>query len=117
MFYDRLKNICDSKGITVTFLLKSLNISTSKGTAWKNGSSPNSEIVKKIANYFNVTTDYLLGNEQSKAIELPALSENKQELLKIFDQLSDRNQLKALGAIENILNNQLETEQTKENVG
>jgi transcriptional regulator with XRE-family HTH domain len=68
MFYQRLKKICDDRGITVTYLLKDLHISTSKGTAWKNGSSPNSEIVKKIANYFNVSTDYLLGNDDKKII-------------------------------------------------
>ena len=66
MFYQRLKKICDNRGITVTYLLKDLHISTSKGTAWKKGSSPNSEIVKKIANYFNVSTDYLLGNDNKK---------------------------------------------------
>jgi len=63
VFYERLKNICDNRGITVTYLLKTLNISTSKGTAWKNGSTPNSEVALKIADYFNVSTDYLLGNE------------------------------------------------------
>ena len=61
MFYERLIEICKNKSISVTALLKDLNISTSKGTAWKNGSTPNSNIAQKIADYFNVSTDYLLG--------------------------------------------------------
>ncbi len=61
MFYDILNNLCVSRGTTVTGLLKKLNISTSKGTAWKNGSVPNGEIVAKIAEHLNISTDYLLG--------------------------------------------------------
>jgi len=63
MFYELLQNLCSKKGTTVTAVLKLLNISTSKGTAWKNGSIPNGEIVKKISDYFEVSTDYLLGKE------------------------------------------------------
>lgn len=63
MFYDVLISLCNSKNTTVTATLKELNISTSKGTAWKNGSIPNGDIIAKIADYFNVTTDYLLEKE------------------------------------------------------
>lgn len=66
MFYDILKRTCNEKGTTITAVLKELGISTSKGTAWKNGSTPNGEILSKLAAYFNVTTDYLLGNDTSK---------------------------------------------------
>lgn len=87
MFYDRLKNICESKGITVTYLLKTLNISTSKGTAWKSGSTPNSEIALKIANYFNVSIDYLLGNEKIEKSPSPISDED----LKIYEMYSKLN--------------------------
>lgn len=65
MFYDVLSTLCSSRNTTVTAMLKELNISTSKGTAWKNGSTPNGEIISTIADYFNVTTDYLLGKDTS----------------------------------------------------
>lgn len=65
MFYDVFNNLCISNNTTVTGVLKALGISTSKGTAWKNGSTPNGEVLSKIAAYFNVTTDYLLGNDTS----------------------------------------------------
>lgn len=65
MFYDILCNLCVSKGTTVTAVLKALGISTSKGTAWKNGSVPNGDVLSKIAAYFKVSTDYLLGNDTS----------------------------------------------------
>lgn len=65
MFYDVLSTLCSSRNTTITAMLKELNISTSKGTAWKNGSTPNGELISTIADYFNVTTDYLLEKETS----------------------------------------------------
>ena len=51
-FYKRLDSLCKATGTSVTALLKSLNISTSKGTAWKNGSIPRA---------LHTTPAYLLG--------------------------------------------------------
>ena len=52
----------------------------------KNYSSPNYELLDKIANYFNVTTDYLLGRDIAK---VPALSDEQTTILKSFDDLND----------------------------
>ena len=62
MFYDNLKALCESNGTTVTAVLKKLKISTSKGTAWKSGAVPKGGVLSRLAAYFNVSTDYLLGN-------------------------------------------------------
>ncbi len=88
MFFDNLQKLCLEKNTTVTAVLKALNISTSKGTAWKNGSVPNGEIVKLLASYFDVSTDYLLGNETKK--ENPSLTrdEFEEKALELFRKLS-----------------------------
>ncbi len=39
-----------------------IGISSATITKWKNGATPNSDFVTKVAEYFNVPTDYLLGN-------------------------------------------------------
>ena len=41
--------------------MKSLNISTSKGTAWKNGSIPRADVLQKLATALHTTPAYLLG--------------------------------------------------------
>lgn len=89
MFYDVLNNLCASNGTTVTGLLKSLKISTSKGTAWKNGSIPNGEILSKIAAYFNVSTDYLLGNDTSATKDPATDDEIKFALFNGLDGVTD----------------------------
>lgn len=66
MFLDILENLCKEKGATITGVLKDLKLSPSKGTAWRNGSIPNGEVLSKLADYFDVSTDYLLGRTPYK---------------------------------------------------
>ena len=60
-FYKRLDSLCKATGTSVTALLKSLNISTSKGTAWKNGSIPRADVLQKLATALDTTPAYLMG--------------------------------------------------------
>ncbi len=62
MFLERLLLLCNEKHTDISNVLRALGLSTSKGTAWRNGSIPNGEILLKLASYFGVSTDYLLGN-------------------------------------------------------
>lgn len=93
MFYNRLSNLCHENGTNVTQLLKELKLSTSKGTAWKNGSIPNGDILAKIADYFNVSTDYLLGKTEVRNYEETARKcmlrtpEEEQELNEYLEQV------------------------------
>lgn len=60
-FYSRLLAICSKKGISITALLKEMGLSTSMGTKWRNGTTPNLETVQNIAKHLNVTVAYLIG--------------------------------------------------------
>lgn len=84
MFYEILQNLCTLKGTTITAVLKELKISTSKGTAWKKGSIPNGTILSKLADYFGVTTDYLMGKESFE----PLIPYQKKELMDDIAQLT-----------------------------
>ncbi len=97
MFYDILNNICKQNGYTITNLLKKLNISTSKSTAWKNGSTPNGEIIIKIADALNISADYLLGREQVPS----SLSDLEKELIKYFRSLDNSGQTAVLRTAKN----------------
>lgn len=62
MFHERLEALCKAIGITITdFSVNKLGVSNSTATNWKKGAVPRSDIVIKAANYFGVSTDYLLG--------------------------------------------------------
>lgn len=60
MFYECLENLCRQKQETVSSVVKALGLSTSKVTAWKNGSSPNGIILTKLADYLECSVDTLL---------------------------------------------------------
>lgn len=97
MFWNNLENLCKSRNITPNKLAKELNFSNAIATAWKKGSPPNTERLIKIADYFGVSTDYLLGRSGAD----PELPEDEKELIQNYRKLSDegkriiRNQVKA----------------------
>lgn len=68
MFYDLFCELCKQKGISVTKATVEIGLSRTIGTKWKRtGATPNGETLNKIADYFGVTTDYLLTGETEKA--------------------------------------------------
>jgi len=62
MFYHNLQELCRRKQITITYMAKELGFSTGMPTAWKKGTIPKSDTLKKIADYFKVSTDELLND-------------------------------------------------------
>lgn len=66
MFWNNLVAICNQHSTTPTALVNELGIAGGSVTRWKNGSVPRDTTLKKIADHFGVTTDYLLGNEEKK---------------------------------------------------
>ena len=69
-FYSKFEQLCQSKGVTFARVREELGISQSTMASWKSrGLTPKYETAKKLADYFGVTVDYLLGlNEMQKDI-------------------------------------------------
>ncbi|MTV85832.1 helix-turn-helix domain-containing protein, partial [Streptococcus pneumoniae] len=61
----------------------------------KNENFPKGKDLKKLAEIFNVTSDYLLGLADSKLGKITAQSE-KNEIISIYDQLENPRQEKVL---------------------
>lgn len=61
VLYHRIKELCSQKGITISKLESDLEFSNGSIKKWENASSPSVEKILKIAIYFDVTVDYLLG--------------------------------------------------------
>jgi len=98
LFYDNLKKECEKQGMKITPLI--LECGGTKGVigGWKNGASPNSDIVMKLSVRLKVPTDYLLfGKEKSPSTKLKA---DEQELLTYYNKLPKEQQLKTLGRLE-----------------
>lgn len=65
--YEIFETLLAERGVTAYQVAKATGISTGSLSDWKNGrSSPKVEKLQKIATYFGVSVDYLLGNEQKE---------------------------------------------------
>lgn len=67
MLKDKLKELRKKKGITQTDFAKEFNISIGTIGNWETGNrEPDYEMLQKIADYFDVSVDYLLGREEKR---------------------------------------------------
>ncbi|WP_449451488.1 helix-turn-helix domain-containing protein [Streptococcus suis] len=63
MFSERLKKLRTEAGLTQKQLAEYLNTSQPAYQNWEKGiRSPGKESIEKLTNFFNVSSDYLLGN-------------------------------------------------------
>ena len=79
MFFNRFRELCDQKNISVYRACTDIGLNRSAVAKWKNGGKPNGSTAAKLAEYFGVTTDYLLGQSEEKtpAAKLRAVSDDE----------------------------------------
>lgn len=65
--YTIFEELCTKRGVTPYRVSKDTGIARSTLSDWKNGeSTPKQDKLKKIADYFGVTVDYLMTGEESR---------------------------------------------------
>ena len=88
----RLKMLRNTKKITQVELANSLGLTKSIISAYENGSRyPSFSILIKIAVYFGVTTDFMLGVDMKSTISLSGLSKDNMEIvLRLINALREK---------------------------
>ena len=66
MFFDRFEDLCKQKGVSKQRAFIDCGLSRTAWNKWKAGAIPNGDAVQSLADYFGVTTDYLLTGEETK---------------------------------------------------
>lgn len=103
MFYDVYVELCRKIGKKPSVVAAELGINKSNVSNWKNnGYTPRGEALQKIADYFGVTTDFLLTGEQ-KEKSPSKIGEGKhhipdKETLKLLELLETREDIRYLAA-------------------
>ena len=66
MVYDKFCDLCSQKGVSPSKAAMDAGFSKSLISKWKSKQEivPSSEVLQKIADYFGVSVDYLLGKEK-----------------------------------------------------
>lgn len=113
MLCEQLKKIRENHGLKQNELAKILNISSATyNTYERNISFPPIETLIKIANYFNVSLDELVGRNYSKPY-----TTLEQDILRTVNQLSNLEQSKVLGYAKARVEAQSEIKDIKNKTG
>lgn len=78
MFNERLKELRMSNGLTQVELACELNVTKQCISNWENNNiQPSIDMLIKVANYFCVSTDYILGIDNRKLLDVSSLTDTE----------------------------------------
>jgi transcriptional regulator with XRE-family HTH domain len=93
-FYDRFIKLCAEKGVKPSPMLESIGIQKTASTNWKlRRSRPTDANMQKIADYFDVSVEYLRGETNQKRKNL---INNDEELTDLLEAIKDMEEMRAL---------------------
>jgi len=82
MIAERIKQLRKQKNITQSELAKYLGVTRAGVNAWEMGISvPSTQYIVELANFFKVSTDYLLGVNCSATISIDGLNDKDIQLI------------------------------------
>ena len=103
MFWDMFSDLCATVGKSPNAVAKEMKIPSGSITAWKNGTLPRNATISKIAEYFNVSVSYLLGEEKEKpTMTGEQISDARKQLDAALDDMSDEELLFLMSKIKAI---------------
>ena len=98
----RIFKLLEERNLKSSDLASCLNIRDSTVCSWKSrGTNPPSDYLLRICEFLNISANYLLSGEEIT----PKLNPNESELLELFNQLPEREQLKVIGMVEEKVKN------------
>lgn len=100
VFMDRLQMLMDEQNLKDVELREMLGLSKNSLTNWRNGMKPQSATIHRLADFFNVSYDWLRGIDGYKE-EINKILEPKQtppdalllELMEMYKQCSPQSQI------------------------
>lgn len=98
-FSTRVKDLRKKSGLSMEQLAEELGITKSRVNMWENnGTIPRGDVLKQLAKYFNVTIDFLLGNDDTS--ELYTYNTKLNSLQRNLGKLNETELSKAEGMLK-----------------
>ena len=93
MIYEKIKTLRQERGITQAELARDLGITRAGVNAWEMGLSvPSTQYLAELARYFRVSTDFLLGLDNSATVSVAGLTQEDIRLVRrLIDHLIEKN--------------------------
>ena len=83
MFFDNFDRYCKKFGKTNSEVTKAIGLDPSSCTGWRNGSVPRNSTLKKLADYFGITVEELMGTKKEPA-GMGELDKQMQEIVELL---------------------------------
>lgn len=93
MIAERIKILREQKNITQSALAKHLGITRSCVNAWEMGISvPSTQYLVSLAEFFNISADYLLGINATSTVNVSGLKDDDIEIINaMIEHLRNKN--------------------------
>ena len=87
---DRIRNLREMRRVSQADMGRALHVTRASVNSWETGATmPSLSTLIKIAAYFHVTTDYLLGRDATLQLDITDYTMQEQELIQRLLQYMD----------------------------
>lgn len=101
-----LKQLRKERGILQNVLAKDINVTQATISSWEiERTAPNIAQLNLLANYFNVTVDYLIGRTDECNAYIYDLGDNEKSFLKYYNKLNEREKRAFKAMLESYVKN------------
>lgn len=105
MFYENFAFYCTKIGKSESAVAKDVGITSKSVTGWKNGALPRNSTLKKLADYFGITVDELMGTKKEPA-GMGGLDKQMQEIVELLNSATPEQR----NAVETLLRSRIKPE-------
>lgn len=112
MFWSTYVELCNAVNKAPNKVAAELGITSGTATKWKNGAVPQDRTIKKIADYFGVTVEYLKGETDIKNPAAGDDSGMEKELVRLFNLVPEEHRDEAIRYLR-FLSDQPKSEEEK----
>ena len=100
IIFSRIKELCAENNITLNKLEAEMGMSASSISKWKHSVSPTIDKIAKIASYFNVSIDYLVGVSDIKSTaDTLAGNPDYISLQRARERMTDKDKTRMMGIL------------------
>ena len=96
MFWLKYVELCNSVNKAPNKVASELGVTSGTATKWKNGAVPQDRTIKKIADYFGVSVEYLKGETDIKIPGTTGSAEMDKEVVRLFNKVPEEKKEEAM---------------------
>ena len=96
LFYEKFQALCSEKGLSLSAAVGIMGLSKGNLSHWRKGKLPNGDILRRIARFFDVPVDTLVGHSHE------TLAAQQEELLRLFAALTTEQRSEILETMQSM---------------